>query len=125
MQMQRLVSTEGILSAELGRSEKLLWSGRPPQGLFLTSSPHRRGTVFSDGKEPAGENTHRRLTCGGNLRGRHNHVRGLHIPFGQGIGRESESGAVHAKEFAMSSLRPIRFGEGWWTPITLSLEYTP
>jgi hypothetical protein len=37
MQMQRLVSTEHILSAELGRSEKLLWSGRPRQGVFLTS----------------------------------------------------------------------------------------
>jgi hypothetical protein len=37
MQMQRLVSTEHILSGELGRSEKLLWSGRPRQGVFLTS----------------------------------------------------------------------------------------
>jgi hypothetical protein len=37
MQMQRLVSTEHILSAELGRSEKLLWSGRRRQGVFFTS----------------------------------------------------------------------------------------
>ena len=36
MQMQRLVSTEHILSAELRRSEKLIWSGRPRQGVFLT-----------------------------------------------------------------------------------------
>ena len=36
MQMQRLVSTEHILSVELRRSEKLLWSGRPRQGVFLT-----------------------------------------------------------------------------------------
>jgi hypothetical protein len=36
MLMQRLVSTEHILSAELGQSEKLLWSGRPRQGVFLT-----------------------------------------------------------------------------------------
>jgi hypothetical protein len=34
--MQRRVSTEHILSAELRRSEKLLWSGQPPQGVFLT-----------------------------------------------------------------------------------------
>jgi hypothetical protein len=38
MQMQRLVSTEHILSAELRRSEKLLWSGRPRQGVFLTQT---------------------------------------------------------------------------------------
>lgn len=37
MQMQLLVSTEQILSAELRQSEKLLWSGRPRQGVFLTS----------------------------------------------------------------------------------------
>jgi hypothetical protein len=36
MQMQRLVSTEHVLSAELRRSEKLIWSGRPRQGVFLT-----------------------------------------------------------------------------------------
>ena len=33
--MQRWVSTEHILSAELRRSEKLLWSGRPRQVVFL------------------------------------------------------------------------------------------
>jgi hypothetical protein len=37
MRMQRLVSTEHILSAELRRSVKLLWSGRPRQGVFLHS----------------------------------------------------------------------------------------
>jgi len=37
MQMQRLVSTESVFSSELGRSEKLLWSGQPRQGVFLTS----------------------------------------------------------------------------------------
>ena len=36
MQMQRVVSTEHVLSAELRRSEKLIWSGRPRQGVFLT-----------------------------------------------------------------------------------------
>jgi hypothetical protein len=36
MQMQRVVSTEHALSAELRRSEKLIWSGRPRQGVFLT-----------------------------------------------------------------------------------------
>ena len=38
MQMQRLVSTEHIVSSELRRSEKLLWSGRPRQGVFLTQT---------------------------------------------------------------------------------------
>ncbi|MFL6601592.1 MAG: hypothetical protein ACJ8R9_09680 [Steroidobacteraceae bacterium] len=36
MQMQRVVSTEHVLLAELRRSEKLIWSGRPRQGVFLT-----------------------------------------------------------------------------------------
>jgi hypothetical protein len=36
MQMQRVVSTEHVLSAEFRRSEKLIWSGRPRQGVFLT-----------------------------------------------------------------------------------------
>jgi hypothetical protein len=36
MQMQRVVSTEHVLSAEIRRSEKLIWSGRPRQGVFLT-----------------------------------------------------------------------------------------
>jgi hypothetical protein len=36
MQMQPLVAADHILSAELRRLEKLLWSGRPRQGVFLT-----------------------------------------------------------------------------------------
>ena len=36
MQMQPLVTADHILSAQLRRSEKLLWSGRPRQGVFLT-----------------------------------------------------------------------------------------
>ena len=38
MQMQPLVAADHILSAELRRSEKLLWSGRPRQGVFLTQN---------------------------------------------------------------------------------------
>jgi hypothetical protein len=36
IQIQPVVSTEQLLSAGLRRSEKLLWSGRPRQGVFLT-----------------------------------------------------------------------------------------
>ena len=38
MQMQPLVAADHILSVELRRSEKLLWSGRPRQGVFLTQN---------------------------------------------------------------------------------------
>jgi hypothetical protein len=41
MQIQRVISTEHILSAELRRSEKLIWSGRPRQGVFLTQRDAR------------------------------------------------------------------------------------
>ena len=33
--MQLAVSPEQVLSSQLGRSEKLLWSGRPRQGVFF------------------------------------------------------------------------------------------
>ena len=36
MHIQRVVSTEQVLSAELRRSEEPIWSGRPRQGVFLT-----------------------------------------------------------------------------------------